>query len=112
MAIFAWRFDHPRGTLLMMSMEWNGGCAEFGGDLTGLFRVGGTEAAPKLELLSAMSYGQLAAPLSAFDLDGDGNLEILFGPEGLRQERGLYQLAGDAYDRFVLWKQPFHDCPC
>jgi len=110
-ATVAWRFDHPRATLVMVSSAW-GGCSEFGGDLTAIFRLNGGEASPKLTLLSAMSYGDVAAPLSAFDLDGDGNLEILFGPEGLRQERGLYQLSGDAYDRFVLTLQPYHDCPC
>jgi hypothetical protein len=107
-----WRFDHPRATLVMVSAAWLGGCGSFGGDVTALYQLAGPAASPTRTLLSAMSYGDLAAPVSAFDLDGDGQLEILFGPEGWRKERGLYQLAGDAYDRFVLYQQPFHDCGC
>jgi len=107
----AWRFAHPTATLVMVSAQ-RGGCADPYGDLTAIFRLTGPDSAPRLALLSAMSYGERAAPLSAFDLDGDGTLEILFGPEGLRKERGLYQVAGDAYDRFVLAQQPFHDCGC
>jgi hypothetical protein len=107
-----WALRHPSETLVVITAGETVGCGEFTGDLTAFFRVTGPEAAPRLVPLGDHALGELALPVSAFDLDGDGHLEILFGPEGLREQRGLYRWDGAKYQRVVLVGTPFNDCPC
>jgi hypothetical protein len=83
-------------------------CGGFGASASAIF---GVEPSGKLSVLGVFMAEPLA-PTSAFDLDGDGQLEILSGPEGLNRERALLRRRGSKVVRELLLSVPFLDCPC
>jgi len=55
---------------------------------------------------------ELLDPVSAFDLDGDGQLEILNVQGGLGRSRSLIQRRGAALESMPLLDVLDLDCPC
>jgi ketosteroid isomerase-like protein len=104
-----WSFTPRAGRrLLVVSAEAGEYCGGFGAGLNAVFAF---DAGAKLSLLGAFE-GEPFAPASAFDLDADGQLEILSGPEGFTRERALLRRQGSRLVRDVLFAVPFLDCPC
>jgi hypothetical protein len=66
-------------SLLLATFESPGGCDDYVG-MTFIWRPGGSGKRPKLQLLNDPEAG-LFTPRAAFDLDGDGQLELL-GEQG------------------------------
>ena len=55
----------------------------------------------------------LLTPLAAVDLDGDGALEFVSGPDGESERFGLIRPGPKGtYVREVFFSVPFLDCPC
>jgi hypothetical protein len=104
-----WSFTPRAGQrLLVLAAEAGEYCGGFGASASAIF---GVEPSGKLSVLGVFMAEPLA-PTSAFDLDGDGQLEILSGPEGLNRERALLRQRGSKVVRELLLSVPFLDCPC
>jgi len=104
-----WSFTPRTGQrLLVLTAEAGQYCGGFGGGANAVFAV---DPSGKLSVLGVFE-GEQFAPQSAFDLDGDGQLEILSGPEGLERERALLRRRGAKVVRDLLFSVPFLDCPC
>jgi ketosteroid isomerase-like protein len=105
--VTAFRFSGKLALVEVMLSAGNG-CGDFSGTLTALYGVRkGTQS--ELEYLGP---GGTLPPSSAFDLDGDGSLEVLFG--GTRDGAGaaLWRKtpSGSSFD--LLFVVPFLDCGC
>lgn len=104
-----WAFRPRTGPAqLVLAAEAGEYCGGFGGSASVVFGVG---ANGQLEPLGAFE-GLRLGPQAAFDLDGDGRLEILSGPEGLTRERSLLRRRGAQVVRDLLSSVPSLDCPC
>ncbi len=87
------------------------GCAEFSAALTVLFEVD-VRAEPKI-LRHVVLGERVLSPVLALDVDGDGQLELLTGPDDFMQTVGLWRRkAASSYDSRELWSLLFWDCPC
>jgi hypothetical protein len=95
-------------SLLLVTARAGAGCADFSGRLSVLFRVSGG-LQPELALLGVLDAFE---PKSVFDLDGDGELEVLFGPEDLDQGRALWHRGKSGYVLDKLLSVPFLGCAC
>jgi hypothetical protein len=97
--------------LLVLGARGGSGCGDFWGAMTAVFDVrdpshpvarGVADAAPSVPHL-----------LAAVDLDADGELEFVSGPDG---ESAAYALLRPnkkgAYVRDTFFSTPFLDCPC
>jgi hypothetical protein len=51
-------------------------------------------------------------PAAAFDLEADGQLDLLTAPIGNDQVRYLLRRHKSALERSELWSVPYLDCPC
>ncbi|HTV23611.1 MAG TPA: nuclear transport factor 2 family protein [Polyangiaceae bacterium] len=104
-----WSFTPRVGPrLLVVAADAGQYCGEFGASANAVFAL---DASGKLTPRGVFEEEPFA-PASAFDLDGDGQLEILSGPEGSRRERALLRRSGSKLVRDVLFAVPFLDCPC
>jgi uncharacterized protein DUF4440 len=104
-----WSFTPRAGRrLLVVAAEAGEYCGGFGAGLNAVFAF---DAGARPSLLGAFE-GEPFAPASGFDLDADGQLEILSGPEGFSRERALIRRQGSKLVRDVLFAVPFLDCPC
>jgi ketosteroid isomerase-like protein len=104
-----WSFTPRAGRrLIVVAAEAGEYCGGFGAGLNAVFAF---DAGARPALLGAFE-GEPFAPASAFDLDADGQLEILSGPEGFSRERALIHRQGSRLVRDVLFAVPFLDCPC
>ncbi len=88
------------------------GCADFVA-ATFIWKVSGTAAQPKLVLVNNPAASNLFLPVAAFDLDGDGRLE-LFGDQGGigLGEVHLLRPAGGHYDDHQSLAVVSLDCYC
>ncbi len=105
--VFVFRKD-KQPVLVSIFARAGNGCADFGGQLGALFSVR-PGPGPLLELL-VMTPMQL--PSSAFDLDGDGSLEVLFGSAQESDAAWLFQRTPSGPTLDELFRVPFLDCGC
>jgi ketosteroid isomerase-like protein len=100
-----------RPAVLIMSVSAGEGCSSFSGSLTAAFEVG-PGPSPKLTTLGALEAAADNA-VSAFDLDGDGQLEFLNLPLGtLGPIRQLLYRDGKQLRSLSLLDVVDLDCPC
>lgn len=50
--------------------------------------------------------------IAAFDLNGDGEPELLSGPDGEHQSFSLIRRDGNAFEKEDVFTIPYFDCPC
>jgi hypothetical protein len=104
--VVAFRFA-DRITLVHVGARVGHGCGDFSGDIGALFgvRKGTTGVLELLDTLSADS------PRSAFDLNGDGSYEVLFGTGG-DGALSLWHKSGKGSALDDLFSVPNFDCGC
>jgi len=106
--IRAHQFQPGRGPTTLVLSGWRDeGCSDFSGALSAVFEVG-AGSPPKLRLLGTLDR-EAAEPVTAFDLDGDGHLEIMNGSEKFRF---LIHHDGKALGSKELLDVLNLDCPC
>jgi len=112
-AFDAWRIPRQVGSsLVVASLRAGEGCA-FSAGLTALFEQQGPRTPlVVLAIPDALRDGFEHVPKAAFDADGDGSLEILFGPDGFFRERSVLGKRGQYHELEVLLRVPYLDCPC
>jgi len=95
--------------LVSATLIFYNGCAEFGGELEGLFEERGPKLVPRNTPGKTDAY-----PISVFDSDGDGNSELLMEafPSSFGHEWGRATLDGELWDAVEMKYVPFLDCPC
>lgn len=93
-----------KATLVAVLAQAGAGCGGFEGSLGALFQLEGDQL--------VLRSDDLTDPQRAIDSDGDGQLEVLFGPAGARDEQGLYLPRGRRHERRVLSSMPYLDCAC
>lgn len=104
----AHQFQPKQGrTTLLLSGFRDEGCSDFSGALSAVFEVG-AGSPPKLTLLGTLDR-EAAEPVTAFDLDGDGHLEILNGSDKFRFS---IHYDGKGLDSKELLDVLNLDCPC
>lgn len=104
----AHQFQPKQGHGTLVISGWrDDGCSDFSGALSAVFEVG-TSSPPKVVLLGALDR-EAAEPVTAFDLDGDGHLEIMNGSEKFRF---LINYDGKALASKELLDVLNLDCPC
>lgn len=84
------------------------GCGDFEGSLSALYRLR-NETRNELELLDQPAA---ASPTTAFDLEGDGSLELLYDSSNLSDETLLWRKTAKGPALDTLFAVPFLDCPC
>lgn len=89
--------------LVVVTKDTGGGCGEFDGSITAVFRVLRGPRGASVELVNDPSTTRAFDVLGAVDLDGDGALELLV-PGGFRR--------GALLDDAVTGEVPFVGCPC
>ena len=107
------RFGAPPGrAFVLVSAYREGSCAEFTGSSSALFELGADGA--ELTPLGVVEDGgrHPLTPRTAFDLDGDGALELLTGPDGLDEQIGVVRVSGRTARRELLHVVPFLGCGC
>lgn len=104
-------FERQAGSrVVLVSATAGEGCSSFTGVLTALFDVR-PGAPPRLEHPAAIEAA-LVDPVSAFDLDGDGQLEILNVQAGISRFRHLIYRQGAGLVAPQLLRLPDLECPC
>jgi hypothetical protein len=105
--VTAFRFG-GKLALVNVLMTAGSGCGDFEGTLAAVY---GVRAGSQAELEYLGPSGALP-PSSAFDLDGDGSLEVLFG--GTRDGSGarLWRKTPSGASFEALFDVPFLDCGC
>jgi hypothetical protein len=97
--------------MLVLGARGGSGCGDFWGAMTAVFDV----RDPSHPVARGVADASPSAPdlLAAVDLDADGELEFISGPEG---ESAAYALIRPgkkgAYVRDTFFSTPFLDCPC
>jgi hypothetical protein len=87
------------------------GCAEFSASLTVLVEVDVREE-PKI-LRRVVLSERVLTPQLAIDVESDGRLEILAGPDDLMQSATIWsQGSNNAYQSRDLWSLLYWDCAC
>ena len=77
-------FDHPKGgTIVTLSIRAGAGCGTFGGTLSAAWQQKGERLVPVKD-----PSGEELAPVSAGDVDGDGNVDLLLDGQGLLRSKG------------------------
>jgi hypothetical protein len=109
----AWQIPREGGASLVVASLRAGEDCAFSAGLTALFEQQ-ARGAPLVVLAvpDALRDGFVHRPRVAFDADGDGNLELLFGPDGFFRERSVLSKRGPKYELEVLLRVPYLDCPC
>jgi hypothetical protein len=101
--ITALEFDHPSGTkIVTLSINAGTGCGSFGGTLAQAWTM---QKDGKLTAILDPS-GEDLSPMSAADVDGDGQLDLLFN-EAIMHAKPSGKL--DARQKLEV---PFLDCGC
>jgi hypothetical protein len=105
-------FQPAKGApLLAVGARGGSGCGEFWGSMTAIFDAH--------DASHPVARGVLSEPpsvphfLAGVDLDADGELELISGPDGEQEEFAL--IVPDrkgVYLREVFFSAPFLDCPC
>jgi hypothetical protein len=105
-------FHPPKGApLLMIGARGGSGCGDFSGALTAVF----TLTKPSEPTLRGIVDASSSVPhfLAAVDLDDDGELEFITGPD---DESAAFELIHPgkkgSYARDTFFAAPFLDCPC
>jgi hypothetical protein len=105
-------FRPTEGTVLgVLGVRAGSGCGDFWGSMTAVFDV----QAPAQPAVRGVTDASPSVPhlLAAVDLDGDGELEFISGPDG---ESSAYALIRPGkkgvYVRDTFFTTPFLDCPC
>jgi len=83
-------------------------CGDFEGNLGALFSL----RPGKPQTLEFVVTTPVQAPSSAFDLDGDGSLEVLFGSAQKSDSAWLFQRRPSGPKVEQLFGVPFLDCSC
>ena len=104
-------FTPKAGTaLVLVAADAGEPCSDFSASLNSVFRL---DRAPREKLTWVADIeGEMFDPVSAFDIDGDGWLELLSLPVGLRRTRAVMYKTPDGFGSNTLWQVPFLDCPC
>lgn len=87
------------------------GCGDIEESLTVVFELDVRTAARVIRKRKLEGWGLMEAR-SALDLDGDGQLELLFGPNVLTEQITYWTPKQGAYEEKVLRRVGFYDCPC
>lgn len=87
------------------------GCGDIEESLTVVFELD-VRTAPRVIRKRKLEGWGLMEARSALDLDGDGQLELLFGPNVLTEQITFWTPKQGAYEEKVLRRVGFHDCPC
>jgi hypothetical protein len=104
-------FHTEKGSVLVLGARGGSGCGGFWGSMTAVFDV----RDPLHPVARGVSDASPSVPhlLAAVDLDADGELEFISGPDG---ETAAYALIRPGkkgvYVRDVFFSAPFLDCPC
>jgi hypothetical protein len=100
----AWKHPGSGAMLVAVQAQAGVGCGEFFGSLSALFRVKGSLEEPRLELLGEPTF---AEALEAFDVEGDGELELI-----ATQDPGVTMLMSQTGEPRRMLSIPFLDCGC
>jgi len=98
-------------TLVIVQAQAGNGCGDFANRLVALFGIRkGTLA--ELELIDTPDVPEGVFPSSAFDLDADGSLELLFGSARDASTLLLWRKTASGPSISTLFNVPFLDCGC
>lgn len=99
--------------LAIASATLGQGCGDISEQLTLVFELDVRSGAPRVIRRRPLElWEEPLHALSAADLDGDGQLELLSGPEGLVQAFSYWSPTANSYERHILHAVSYHDCPC
>jgi hypothetical protein len=98
-------FPFPEGAIVTVTASAGEACGDFRGELTAVFRVGGTPHRPEFTLLNRPGEMGAVIPAAAGDVDGDGELDLVL-PAGIMRSRAGVIGAPEVAE------VPFLGCPC
>lgn len=102
----------PTASLLVVAASGGTGCAEFGGNLSAIWKVSGSSATPTLTLRGVFKDAPgLLQVNGAVDQNADGTLELLAGP-GANDAISVLRLAASGYESTTLLTISNWDCGC
>jgi hypothetical protein len=97
--------------LLVLGARGGSGCGDFWGSMTAVFDV--THPAQPVSRGVADASPSVPNLLAAVDLDADGELEFISGPDGESADFALIRPGKKGvYVRDTFFTTPFLDCPC